>query len=184
MVLFPHILYHPTVYVIMFALSSNLHMNSGQRVHSSHVRARTSSTSQDGVNGSRAQNAIMGETPRAEGTLGFISLKAEQCLRQMGDLVVTASGLCLCVFWTTLLYHLLWHKAAQWAESRRRSPQTQQAVQAHCERDELELCAWDTFVFQRFVAHSNLWERRDKCCLIRGMIMLLHISHCCVCEEK
>ncbi|XP_074523997.1 protein sel-1 homolog 3 [Halichoeres trimaculatus] len=91
------------VIIVILSLQSCL----GQRVHSQGVRVRTSSTSQDGANGSREQNANMGEALRAERTLCCIALKAEQCLRQMGDVVVTVSGMCLCVFWTTLLYHLL-----------------------------------------------------------------------------
>ncbi|XP_034561447.1 protein sel-1 homolog 3 [Notolabrus celidotus] len=91
------------VIIVIVTLQSCL----SQRVPSQHVRARTSSASQDGVSGSREQNGIMGETFRAAGFLQFITLRGEQCLRQMGDLAVTVSGVCLCVFWTTLLYHLL-----------------------------------------------------------------------------
>ncbi|CAJ1059924.1 protein sel-1 homolog 3 [Xyrichtys novacula] len=78
-----------------------------QRISSQHVRERTSPVSQEGVRIIREQNGIMGERFTAAGILGFIALKGEQCLRQAGDFMVTVSGVCLCVFWTTLLYYLL-----------------------------------------------------------------------------
>uniref|UniRef100_A0A8P4KDE9 Protein sel-1 homolog 3 n=1 Tax=Dicentrarchus labrax TaxID=13489 RepID=A0A8P4KDE9_DICLA len=71
------------------------------------LRAGTSSVSQDGVNLNREQDGIMGGTYRAVGNLWLTILNGEQWLRQAGDLTVTLSGVCLCVFWTTLLYHLL-----------------------------------------------------------------------------
>lgn len=39
---------------------------------------------------------------------GWVSiLSRDQRLRQMAEVAVTLSGVCLCAFWTTLLYHLL-----------------------------------------------------------------------------
>ncbi|XP_008297004.1 protein sel-1 homolog 3 [Stegastes partitus] len=70
------------------------------------LRARTSSVSNDGVNLSREQDGIMGRTYRAAGNL-WLTVNGEQWLRQTSDLAVTLSGVCLCAFWTTLLYHLL-----------------------------------------------------------------------------
>ncbi|XP_042368105.1 protein sel-1 homolog 3 [Plectropomus leopardus] len=68
-------------------------------------RARTS-TSQDGVNLNREQDGIMGRTYGAVGNLWLTILNGEQRLRQCCDWAVTLSGVCLCAFWTTLLYHL------------------------------------------------------------------------------
>lgn len=70
------------------------------------LRARTSSVSNDGVSLSREQDGIMGRTYRATGNL-WLTVNGEQRLRQTSDLAVTLSGVCLCAFWTTLLYHLL-----------------------------------------------------------------------------
>ncbi|XP_023128656.3 protein sel-1 homolog 3 [Amphiprion ocellaris] len=69
------------------------------------LRARTSSVTNDGVNLSREQDGIMGRTYRATGNL-WLTENGEQWLRQTSDLAVTLSGVCLCAFWTTLLYHL------------------------------------------------------------------------------
>ncbi|KAM9358011.1 protein sel-1 homolog 3 [Symphorus nematophorus] len=71
------------------------------------LRARTSSDSQDGVNLNREQDGIMGGTYRAVGNQWLTILNGERWLRQTGDLAVTLSGVCLCAFWTTVLYHLL-----------------------------------------------------------------------------
>ncbi|XP_059197524.1 protein sel-1 homolog 3 [Centropristis striata] len=71
------------------------------------LRAGTSSVSQDGVNLNREQNGIMiGGTYGAAGNLWLTILNGQHWLRQTCDLAVTLSGVCLCVFWTTLLYHL------------------------------------------------------------------------------
>ncbi|XP_073332497.1 protein sel-1 homolog 3 [Pagrus major] len=71
------------------------------------LRARASSVSQDGVNLNREQDGIMGETYRVAGNQWLTILNGKQWLRQTGDFAVTLSGVCLCAFWTTLLYHLL-----------------------------------------------------------------------------
>ncbi|XP_070765272.1 protein sel-1 homolog 3 [Enoplosus armatus] len=71
------------------------------------LRTSTSPDSQDGVNLNREQDGIMGGTYRATGNLRLTILNGKQWLRQTGDLAVTLSGVCLCAFWTTLLYHLL-----------------------------------------------------------------------------
>nr|XP_020459014.1 protein sel-1 homolog 3-like [Monopterus albus] len=71
------------------------------------LNARASSASQDGVNLNREQDGIVGGTYRRTGTLWLTILNEEQWLRQTSDLAVTLSGVCLCAFWTTLLYHLL-----------------------------------------------------------------------------
>ncbi|XP_027146236.1 protein sel-1 homolog 3 isoform X2 [Larimichthys crocea] len=72
------------------------------------LRSRTSShVGQDGVNLNREQDGIMGGTLRVAGNQWLTILNGEQWLRQTGDLAVTLSGVCLCAFWTTLLYHLL-----------------------------------------------------------------------------
>nr|XP_046248204.1 protein sel-1 homolog 3 isoform X2 [Scatophagus argus] len=65
------------------------------------LRTRTSSVSQDGVHVNREQDG------RAAGNQWLTILNGEQWCRQRGDLAVTLSGVCLCAFWTTLLYHLL-----------------------------------------------------------------------------
>lgn len=95
-------------------LISNFHphlqMNTGQMNSSRHavaLRARASSVSQDGVNLNRVQDGITRGTYRAAGNLGFTMMNGEQWLRQVSDLAVTVSGVCLCTLWITLLYHLL-----------------------------------------------------------------------------
>ncbi|XP_060885719.1 protein sel-1 homolog 3 [Labrus mixtus] len=87
------------VIIVVVPLQSCL----SQRITSQHVRAG----SQDGVTSSREQSGIMGGNLRAAGIPRVITLKNEQWLRQTGEWVVTVSGVCLCVFWTALLYHLL-----------------------------------------------------------------------------
>ncbi|CAB1439267.1 unnamed protein product [Pleuronectes platessa] len=82
----------------------------GQRVSGRRpvpLRARTSPVSQEGVNLNREQDGIMGGTHRVAGNLWLTVLNGEQWLRQTSDLAVTLSGVCLCAFWTTFLYHLL-----------------------------------------------------------------------------
>ncbi|XP_040897218.1 protein sel-1 homolog 3 isoform X2 [Toxotes jaculatrix] len=67
---------------------------------------RTSPVSQNSVNLNREQDGIMGGPNGAAGNLWF-PIDGEQWLRQASDLAVTLSGVCLCAFWTTFLYHLL-----------------------------------------------------------------------------
>ncbi|XP_026160908.1 protein sel-1 homolog 3 isoform X2 [Mastacembelus armatus] len=69
------------------------------------LRARASSVSQDGVNLNREQNGIVGGNYR--GILWLTILNGMQWLQQTSDLAVTLSAVCLCAFWTTVLYHLL-----------------------------------------------------------------------------
>ncbi|XP_033848057.2 protein sel-1 homolog 3 [Periophthalmus magnuspinnatus] len=72
-------------------------------------RARTSSVSQDGINTNTAeQNGIMGGGgPYIPADSLRISVqKGAQWLSRTCDLALTLAGLCLCAFWTTLLYHL------------------------------------------------------------------------------
>lgn len=71
------------------------------------LRARTSSISQDGVNLNEEQGGIMRRTLTTQRNQWLTVLNSEQWLRHTGDLAVTLSGLCLCAFWTTLLYHIL-----------------------------------------------------------------------------
>uniref|UniRef100_UPI0037E8532C protein sel-1 homolog 3 isoform X2 n=1 Tax=Semicossyphus pulcher TaxID=241346 RepID=UPI0037E8532C len=91
------------VVIVIMLLQSCL----GQRVPAPRVRARTSPPTQDGDSMNREQEDVTGGTFRAAGILEIIALKGEQWLRQTGDLAVTVLGVCLCAFWTTLLYHLL-----------------------------------------------------------------------------
>ncbi|XP_029906417.1 protein sel-1 homolog 3 [Myripristis murdjan] len=88
----------------------------GQRNLSHHavqLRTRMSAVNQTPVNWNRAQDGIMGRqgavsrTHRVAEVLWLTIVNGEQWLRQTGDLAVTVSGVCLCAFWTTLLYHLL-----------------------------------------------------------------------------
>ncbi|KAM9384072.1 protein sel-1 homolog 3 isoform 1-T1 [Pholidichthys leucotaenia] len=69
-------------------------------------RPRTSAGSQDGANTNTEQDGSMGATSRAAGNL-WLTMNGESWLWQTSDLAVTLSGVCLCAFWTTLLYHLL-----------------------------------------------------------------------------
>lgn len=70
-------------------------------------RARASSAREGGSGLNREQDGV---TAGGHGTLRgrWVSiLNREQRLQQIGDVAVTLSGVCLCAFWTTLLYHLL-----------------------------------------------------------------------------
>ncbi|XP_056893155.1 protein sel-1 homolog 3 isoform X1 [Takifugu flavidus] len=70
-------------------------------------RARASSVREGGSDLNREQDGVTGG---GHGTLRarWVSiLNREQRLQQIGDVAVTLSGVCLCAFWTTLLYHLL-----------------------------------------------------------------------------
>lgn len=89
---------------------SHPQINTEQKSHSRqghHQQARTSSVSQDGVNLNREQDGIVGGTSRMAGNLWLTMLNSEHWHGQTSDLAVTVSGVCLCAFWTTLLYHLL-----------------------------------------------------------------------------
>lgn len=77
------------------------------------VRTSMSAVNQAGVNWNRIQDGIMGRQGGISGTqriaenLWLTIVNGEQWLRQTSDLAVTVSGVCLCAFGTTLLYHLL-----------------------------------------------------------------------------
>lgn len=90
----------------------HLQINTEQKVPShqgDHQQAtrRTLSVGQDGVNLNREQDGNAGGTYRMAGILWLTILNGEHWLGQTSDLAVTLSGVCLCAFWTTLLYHLL-----------------------------------------------------------------------------
>lgn len=91
------------VITVMLSLQSCL----GERTSSQHVRTRTLPVNQDEDNSDREQNGIIGETTITARIFRIITQKGELWLGQTGDLVVTVSGVCLCIFWTTLLYHML-----------------------------------------------------------------------------
>lgn len=87
------------------------------------VRRRVRASSVRG--GGREQDGVTGG---GHGTLRgrWVSiLNRGQRLQQIGDVAVTLSGVCLCAFWTTLLYHLLWGPhpppPLQWPSSHTRS---------------------------------------------------------------
>ncbi|XP_056132793.1 protein sel-1 homolog 3 [Lampris incognitus] len=77
------------------------------------ARTRTLSVNQAEVNWNTMQDNMMrrwgtvSRTCRVAMTLWLTILNGEQRLRQTSELAVTVSGVCLCAFWTTLLYHLL-----------------------------------------------------------------------------
>ncbi|KAM4629257.1 protein sel-1 homolog 3 [Polymixia lowei] len=81
--------------------------------HAAEVRTRTGAVNGAAVNWNRMQDDIMGAQGRLSSiyrmakNLRLRILNGERRLRQAGDLAVTVSGVCLCAFWTTLLYHLL-----------------------------------------------------------------------------
>lgn len=52
------------------------------------------------------QGGAMGRTQDEVGN-SWLSVNVLQWLQQSTDLAVTLSGVCLCAFWTALLYHLL-----------------------------------------------------------------------------
>lgn len=85
----------------------HLLLNTDHRCRVIALRARTSSASQDGVNMNREQDGIMGRAYTAAGNQWLTILNREQWLLQTSDLALTLSGVCLCAFWATLLYHLL-----------------------------------------------------------------------------
>ncbi|XP_041648116.1 protein sel-1 homolog 3-like [Cheilinus undulatus] len=91
------------VIIVILPLQSCL----SKRTPSQERTARTSSVTQDEVTTTREQSSAVGGTSRASGILRFILLKGEQWLQQTGDFAVTVSGVCLCAFWTAVLYHLL-----------------------------------------------------------------------------
>lgn len=70
-------------------------------------RARASYVREGGSDLNRERDGVTGgghETPRGR----WVSiLNRDQRLQQIGDVAVTLSGVCLCAFWTTFLYHLL-----------------------------------------------------------------------------
>ncbi|XP_035504340.2 protein sel-1 homolog 3 isoform X1 [Scophthalmus maximus] len=70
-------------------------------------RARTSPGSQGGVNLNAERGGIMAGTDGAVGSPRPTVPSGEQRLRQASDWAVTLSGVCLCAFCATLLYHLL-----------------------------------------------------------------------------
>ncbi|XP_029002328.1 protein sel-1 homolog 3 isoform X2 [Betta splendens] len=70
-------------------------------------QAGTSPGSQDEVNSNAERDADVGGLHRAAGNLWLRLLNGGRWLGQTGDLAVTLAGVCLCAFWTTLLYHLL-----------------------------------------------------------------------------
>lgn len=98
--------------VLTSAHPAYLQINIEQRVRSQRaieLRARTSSVSQNGVDLNRERDGIVGGTYRVAGSLWLTVLNGEQWVQQTSDLVVTLLGVCLCAFWTTFLYHLIWH---------------------------------------------------------------------------
>ncbi|XP_026201993.1 protein sel-1 homolog 3 [Anabas testudineus] len=94
------------VITVILTFQSCLEQKSHSR-QGHHQQARTSSVSQDGVNLNREQDGIVGGTSRMAGNLWLTMLNSEHWHGQTSDLAVTVSGVCLCAFWTTLLYHLL-----------------------------------------------------------------------------
>ncbi|XP_006790304.1 protein sel-1 homolog 3 [Neolamprologus brichardi] len=92
--------------VLIFAVVVPLQSSLGNRNPTNALRARTSPGSYNGGVANREQDGIMGRTYRGAWNLR-LTMNGEQWLRQISDLAVTASGVCLCAFWTTLLYHLL-----------------------------------------------------------------------------
>nr|XP_033477060.1 protein sel-1 homolog 3-like isoform X1 [Epinephelus lanceolatus] len=94
-----------SVIVIIVTVPLQSCLEQRQRVFA--LRARESSNSQDGVNLNREQDGTTGGTYGAAGNLWLTILNGEQRLRQTCDWAVTLTGVCLCAFWTTLLYHLL-----------------------------------------------------------------------------
>lgn len=69
-------------------------------------RARASSV-RGGSDLNREQDGVAGGGHGTPGGRWVSILNREQRLQQIGDVAVTLSGVCLCAFWTTLLYHLL-----------------------------------------------------------------------------
>ncbi|XP_069006057.1 protein sel-1 homolog 3 [Embiotoca jacksoni] len=94
-----------SIFVIIVALPLQICLEHRRRAVA--LKTGTSSARHDAVNSNREQDGIMGRTYRAAGNQWFTTLNGEQWLRQTSDLAVTVSGVCLCAFWTTLLYHLL-----------------------------------------------------------------------------
>lgn len=83
-----------------------LQVSTAGRYPANAPRGRTSSGSHDGVVGNREQDGMMGRAYTVAWNL-WLTVNGEQWQRQASDLAVTVLGVCLCAFWTTLLYHLL-----------------------------------------------------------------------------
>ncbi|XP_068176249.1 protein sel-1 homolog 3 [Antennarius striatus] len=99
-------LFSTCVIAVILTLQTCLEQrDAGHRVVA--LRPRTSSLSRDGISLNRQQHGIMGGIFSEVGNQWIMILNGEQWLQQVGDLAVTLSGVCLCAFGTTLLYHLL-----------------------------------------------------------------------------
>ncbi|XP_037624830.1 protein sel-1 homolog 3 [Sebastes umbrosus] len=96
--------YASLISVVVIAVTVPLQSCLAQRVPSRRVFAQRT-VSQDDVN--REQDGIMGGTHGVAGNLRLTAVNGERWLRQACDVAVTLSGVCLCAFWTALLYHLL-----------------------------------------------------------------------------
>ncbi|XP_030583534.1 protein sel-1 homolog 3 [Archocentrus centrarchus] len=100
------LVYTSLLAVLVIAAVALLKSSLVDRYPANAPRARTSSDSHDGVVLNRGQDGIMGRTYTVAWNLG-LTMNGEQWLRQTSDLAVTVLGVCLCAFWTALLYHLL-----------------------------------------------------------------------------
>lgn len=86
--------------------------------------ARRPASAEDGFSLNREQDGTMGG---GWGTLRDCwarILNKAQGLQRTGEVAVTLSGVCLCAFWTALLYQLLWVSEPpppQWSSSHNRS---------------------------------------------------------------
>ncbi|KAM4549430.1 protein sel-1 homolog 3 isoform 1-T1 [Odontesthes bonariensis] len=98
--------YASLVSILVIVITVPLHSCLEHRYCAFSPRRRRSSVSQQGVDSNRERGGIVGRTYRAAED-PWLTMNGEQWLRQTSDLAVTLSGVCLCAFWTALLYHLL-----------------------------------------------------------------------------
>ncbi|XP_072246122.1 protein sel-1 homolog 3 isoform X3 [Leuresthes tenuis] len=92
--------------ILVIVITVPLHSCLEHRYSAFSQRRRTSSVSHQGVDSNRERGGIVGRAYRAAEN-SWLTMNGEQWLRQTSDLAVTLSGVCLCAFWTALLYHLL-----------------------------------------------------------------------------
>lgn len=75
--------------------------------------ARTSADTEDGFSVNREHDGTMGGGFRTLRDRWVGILNEVQRLQWIGEVAVSLSGVCLCAFWTTLLYQLLWWTVIQ-----------------------------------------------------------------------
>lgn len=135
--------------------------------------ARTSANTEDGFSLNREQDGTMGGGYRTLRYRWVSILSEAQRLQQTGEVAVTLCGVCLCAFWTALLYQLLWatetpSDPAATAEAPR-VPNCESSSRSH-----------HTFVFQKhqelfwgFIVGTEALMWIWVCCFLRPEIIFM-----------